>query len=563
MLKFSFKAWQVSLVLWLLALSPATRAQQLPAGPQVLTFYSDVDDTEQPYGLYLPKNYNPKKKYPLVVMLHGAGSNHRLALKRVFGKTNLPGETDVETSRYFPAWRDVDYIVASAYARGTMGYQGIAEKDVLDMVADVKRRFSVDEDRTYLTGLSMGGGGTMWIGLSYPDMWAAIAPVCPAPPQGTLPRVPNALHVPMHFFQGDADPAVKVDSTRQWVQRLKDAGTNVTYVEYPGVGHDSWENAYKDGFIFDWFSQFRRNPHPDRVRFASTQYRHGKAYWVVLDEFTPGRTASIEASFTAANRIEVQAKDLSAFTLNLAGHPKFKAGKPLEVVVNGQSVRTQTQGTLSLSERGGTWAEGKPAVGTLSKKAGTEGPLSEALASRHVYVYGTGGNPTPEELNRRRSVAGQAAEWSGYRGEFLGRVMVFPRLLSDQEVRPSDLESANLILFGTKETNSLIGRFADQLPLELSTSATDYGLAYVFPHGSRYVLINSGLPWWTEPASPGGAGYRFATGPVNSIGRFGDFILFKGNYANVVAEGRFDQNWKLAEADAQKLKASGAVTVIK
>ena len=67
----------------------ALPAQKLDSGPQVLTFYSDIDDTEQPYGLYLPQNNEAGKKYPLVVMLHGAGSNHRLALKRVFGKSNI------------------------------------------------------------------------------------------------------------------------------------------------------------------------------------------------------------------------------------------------------------------------------------------------------------------------------------------------------------------------------------------------------------------------------------------------------------------------------------------
>src|SRR5690349_6792619 len=105
-------------------------AQTLPAGPQVLTFFSDADDTGQPYGLYLPKNYDATKKYPLIVMLHGAGSNHRLALRRVFGKSSTQGENDVEATRYFPEWKDVDYIVASPYARGTAGYQGIPEKDV-------------------------------------------------------------------------------------------------------------------------------------------------------------------------------------------------------------------------------------------------------------------------------------------------------------------------------------------------------------------------------------------------------------------------------------------------
>ena len=100
-------------------------SQKLPSGPQVLTIFSNADDTEQPYGLYLPKNYDPQKKYPLVIMLHGAGSNHRLSLRRVFGKSNMNGETDVEATRYFPEWKDVEYIVASPYARGTAGYQGI------------------------------------------------------------------------------------------------------------------------------------------------------------------------------------------------------------------------------------------------------------------------------------------------------------------------------------------------------------------------------------------------------------------------------------------------------
>ena len=127
-------------------------AQVYVPGPQVFTFLSDVDDTDQPYGLYLPKQYDPQKKYPLVISLHGAYSNHRLNLRRVFGKGNRIGETDAEATRYWPQLRDVDFIVASPLARGTMGYKGIAEKDVYDVLGDVKRRFSVDEDRIYLRG---------------------------------------------------------------------------------------------------------------------------------------------------------------------------------------------------------------------------------------------------------------------------------------------------------------------------------------------------------------------------------------------------------------------------
>src|SRR3569623_87313 len=93
-----------------LTTSKIVKAQKLPVGPQVVTFFSSIDDTEQPYGLYLPKEYDERKRYPLVIMLHGAGSNHRLALRRVFGKSNANGETDVEATRYFPEWNDVEYI---------------------------------------------------------------------------------------------------------------------------------------------------------------------------------------------------------------------------------------------------------------------------------------------------------------------------------------------------------------------------------------------------------------------------------------------------------------------
>ena len=80
--------------------------------------------------------------------------------------------------------------------------------------------------------------------------------------------------------------------------------------------------------------------------------------------------------------------------------------------------------------------------------------------------------------------------------------MIFPRVAADKDVRPSDFQSSNLILFGTRETNGVIARFADRLPLELKAAAEGYGLAYIFPIDGRYVVVASGLPWWTPPPVP-------------------------------------------------------------
>jgi poly(3-hydroxybutyrate) depolymerase len=527
-------------------------AQKLSPGPQVLTFFSDADDTEQPYGLYLPKNYDENKKYPLVVMLHGAGSNHRLSLRRVFGKSNANGETDVEATRYFPEWKDVDYIVASPYARGTMGYQGVAEKDVYDVLADVKKRFSIDEDRIYLTGLSMGGGGSLWIGLTRPDIWAAIAPVCPAPPRGTDNYAPNALNIPMHFFHGDDDQAVPVTVSRDWVKRLKDSGTAVEYVEYPGVGHNSWENAYKDEFIFEWFSKFKRNKFPDRVRFSTTRYQYNSAYWVSIDKLTTGTAASIDAKFIAPNQLDITTAGLDAFTLSLDGHPKFNASQPLQVTLNGKKIKTTNKG-LSFVTQAGKWSQSAVTESLLAKRKGLEGPLADVFATRHLYVYGTAGNPSQEELKMRIDAATKAANWSQYRNAFLGRVMFFPRVVSDKDVRPSDLESCNLVLFGTAESNSIIQQYAAQLPLQIQGNPSDIGLFFVYPVNNHYVAVSSGLPWWTgSPEQP----YPLPQ-PFNAIPGFKDFVLFKGNNQNIVAEGYFTPEWKLTADDVKKLEAAG------
>jgi fermentation-respiration switch protein FrsA (DUF1100 family) len=537
-----------------------TIAQTLSPGPQVLTFFSDADDTEQPYGIYLPKNYDAAKKYPFVMMLHGAGSNHRLDLRRVFGKSNTEGENDVEASRYFPAWEDVDYIVASPFARGTAGYQGIAEEDVYQVLADVKKRFSIDENRVYLTGLSMGGGGTLWLGLTRPDIWAAIAPVCPAPPAGTGELIINATNFPVHFFHGDADPVVPVESSRKWVSDMQDLGVEVFYKEFTDVKHDSWVNAYDNEFIFEWFEPAVRNPFPDHVRFVSKLYKYNKAFWVKFDKMEEyGALAEIDAKFNKENSVIISSKNLSAFTLNLSGHPKFKPGNEVQLKVDGTEIKVKSDSIISLKKTGNTWVP--VTANELSgryKKRGAEGPLSAAFSSRHVYVYGTLDNPSDDELKRRIAIANEAADWSQNRGPFLGRVMFFPRVVSDKDVRKSDLESSNLILFGTKQTNAVIALHAASLPVHLTASEKDYGLLYIFPVDKRYFAVSSGLPWWTGDTDKG---LPFIPVRYRKIAEYKDLLFFKGSSQNVILNDFFSPEWKLTEGSKSKLEGSGAVTI--
>lgn len=553
------------LILVLTGVTGTASAQRLKPGPQDLSFFSSVDDTDQPYSVYIPENFDENRAYPLVVFLHGAWSNHRLGMRRLFGvgnsqgydfikPGNVPFENDVEATRYFPPFRPVDYIAAAPLARGTAGYQGVPEQDVYDMIDDLKARFRIDEDRVYLTGLSMGGGGTLWLGLTRPDVWAAIAPVCPAPPEGTIELAGNAGNLPVHLFIGDKD--FLYQTATEWKGKLDKTAQRVDYVEYPGVGHNSWEWAYKDGFIFDWFSQFKRDLFPEKVSFTTKWFKYDKAYWVTVDDLVPGATASIEAKFTGANSITVVSSGVNAFTLSIEGHHMFSSSKRVTVSVNGKAFSVKSADAVSFMMDGDRWENRRFTPGLTSKQKGAEGPLYAAVSGSHIYVYGTADNPPADVLAARREQAMAAADWSGMGG----RIMVFPRVVADRDVRSSDYVRSDLILFGTRETNSVIEKFADKLPMHLDPKADNYGLVYIFPMNRHYILINSGLPWWTPPKNAGTQrGYAFSGTKVEFLKKYQDFILFKETTDDIISQGCFDNNWKLPAEAAKALAAGGMV----
>jgi hypothetical protein len=524
---------RVGLAVWLIA--PAA----LLAQGQVLTFRA-VDGTEQPYAVYAPA-IETGKTYPLVISLHMEQSTHRINLRQVLGGDQVR------------PMAHPDVVVACPLARGTMGYAGIAERDVYDVVADAERRFPIDPDRVYLTGISMGGAGALRLALTRPDVWAAVAVVCPTSDPEIDGLAGNALNLPVRIYAGDQDPLVPVALTRGWQRRLVDAGSPAEYLEFPGVRHNVWVLAYREGAVFDWFSQFRRKRAPERVRLTAGAYGYGSAYWLRIDRMATGTPATIDATRKGAAGVTVETKDVDGFTLTL---PEF--GRPsalLHITVDGAMVRVKSAAILSFEKSGGRWRSGLlPAVG---KRSGSEGPIAAAVSGRQVYVYGTGGTPSADELGARRKVAEQAAAWAEP-GSPLG---VMLPVKADTEVTSDEVSHADLILFGTRETNALVARFRAALPLELSPGAADYGLLFVAPEGGRYLLVSSGLPWWNGRTVERNGGWPFAPPQLRLLSTFGDYILFKGSLGNVVAEGRFDREWKLPPDAREKIAASSTVTI--
>jgi hypothetical protein len=256
--------------------------------------------------------------------------------------------------------------------------------------------------------------------------------------------------------------------------------------------------------------------------------------------------------------LAIETRDLDGFTLLLKGHPMNAGAGALSLVIDGTELQTKASDTVSLGKGPKGWKVARPTRQTaLTKQAGAEGPIADALSTRQIYVYGTGGSPSPDELQRRKAVAQQAAEWSTPRLKLL---LTF-RVLADSDVNAADLQNANLILFGTKETNSVIAKYAAHLPLALNAGAADYGLMYVYPVDGRYVVIHSGLPWWTRFDQVNRYELSFLNTPAHALTTLGDYVLFRGGLDNIVSEGRFDRNWRLNPETAEKIRATGAVEV--
>jgi dipeptidyl aminopeptidase/acylaminoacyl peptidase len=135
----------------------------------------------------------------------------------------------------------------------------LSELDVMNVLALVRKEFNIDPNRIYLMGHSMGGGGTWHIGIKYPEIWAALAPVAPAfyTSPDELVKIKNT---PVIVVQGDDDPFVSVNNTRQFVDKMKSLGMKYVYIEVPGGDHmtvitHSRPNMTK---IFDFFDQTRK-----------------------------------------------------------------------------------------------------------------------------------------------------------------------------------------------------------------------------------------------------------------------------------------------------------------
>jgi len=196
------------------------------------------------YLLYLPRDYEQKGSWPLVLFLHGAGERGcDLELVKRHGPPML-----IEKGKEFP------FIVVSPQCPKDRWWHPIELTALLD---DVVSKYKVDKDRIYVTGLSMGGFGTWMLAAYTPDRFAAIVPICGG---GEVAWTKRMAHLPVWVFHGAKDEGVPLSRSRDMVDALKKNRGDVKFTVYPEAGHDSWTATYNNPEVYEWLLKQKRQP---------------------------------------------------------------------------------------------------------------------------------------------------------------------------------------------------------------------------------------------------------------------------------------------------------------
>jgi predicted peptidase len=199
------------------------------------------DGIESKYVVFVPHSYDGNRPFPLILFLHGLGESGNDGQRQT--KVGL-GPAIEKREKTCP------FLVIFPQSQKRTWQAGSEDGlRALDILAEVGKEFRVDPERVYLTGISMGGFGTWSIAAKFPEKWAAIVPVCGGGNPANAARIKD---IPCWCFHGQKDNVVPVQRSRSMIKALEQVGGHPKYTEYPGVGHNSWDNTYGTDELYDW-----------------------------------------------------------------------------------------------------------------------------------------------------------------------------------------------------------------------------------------------------------------------------------------------------------------------
>ena len=541
----------------------------------VRAYRSSIDSSIQPYAVMVPHNYgdDPKKKWPLEVILHGRDSS---LTEAKFIATHTGGKAAPET---------LDRIQLEVYGRGNNAYRWAGEEDVFEAMDSAARvevegqvsQSRVDNERVLLRGFSMGGAGTWHIGLHRPGRFCVIGPgagfttthgyVANLPEKlpdyqekclhiyDAVDYVENAFNVPIVAYSGENDPQKKAaDNIENLLKQFKER-VRFTHLVAPGLEHvmpPEWQQ--KADAEYRKYVEKGRDSYAKRVRFVTYTPRYHGCEWVWATALERTYEKAVVDARRDGDKITVTTTNLRELSLHTG---------PLEskvsLTIDGQKVPVAEERVLWVRKIDGTW---KHVTGALreerqkqerthpEKSASLCGPIDDAFRSRFWVVPPAGaGWHAATDKYATAAVDQFAAVWDRY---FRGKLPMGPK------VPVASFPDPNRVLFGDPGSNPKIAAVLPHLPItwtkdELVVNGVKYDPkthlpVLIYPYsGERgenptYIVLNSGHTF-KEADLKGTNALLYP--------RLGDWAVIKPTPTDkdpaayeVVAAGLFDENWQ-------------------
>lgn len=547
----------------------------------VKTFISKIDNSCQYYAVLPPENYNKDSTYALIMTCHGAGVKARNQVNAYAQK----------------GWA---FIVAPTNRRRFgFDWQDWGRIDFFEVLEDVKKQYKIDTNRIYLTGHSMGGHGVWHIGTSHPGLFAAIAPSAGwtnfqlyipwflqksemfAHPDlikfrdmvlredNPLLFLENLMNVPVYILQGGADDNVPPIQARMFTKYLHNLGYDYIYKEVEGQRH--WWNVdstpgvdcVDSEELMNFLRAKVRNPYPKKVVFKTTNVDHSnQTYWVRIDElediYQEGAVKAevcrnihpiVNTHSQDVPAIIINTKNISRFTISL--NDNIVSPGMINLFINGQKISFKYKDACELSfmkhDDAYLWATEEISTG---KRHGFFGPIKKAYFKPFILIYGTMGDLLSTENNLHQARLQCYAWWYRANG--------FVEILPDTEVTEEIIKNYNLILFGNAETNSFLKWINHKLPIRIEEGhiivnkkilkQKNLCLVEIYPNPlntKKFVLLYS-------PTSKDAEKIMGLFSTLYSGAGLPDYIVYdksvlKYGWADVVATGFFDKDWKFSK----------------
>ena len=460
-------------------------------------YLSNADATAQPFMLSIPRSYMPSRPYALLVYLHGAGQIHETPN----GWWQPAADTALSDGT----------IAVAVLGRGRYGrYVGLAEYDVLEAVDWVLTHYSIDQNRVYLAGSSMGGGGVWRLAAQYPDRFAAAMADCG---YADLRLLPNLSNLPFYANHGAVDTTVPVVWSRLATDRLAALGSPVVYTEYPGVDHAVGIPVTKVGYMTRLATHTRVTA-PDHVRIGADHPRQARINWGQIAQWAdPHLPAALEAAVFPGNVVSVGLSNVSearlappARYLNPDGDITWMVGKRrivsphsaagrYDIVCAGNEIAVRPQIDIPVPEL----------------RRYVQGSYMELYRGEPLMiVYGTKGPDTVQKT--MKAMARELARMSSP-----GCAMAFGGVptVADTELTEEQAARCNLIVIGGPTQNVVTRRLMNLLPIREDNDAlrifdappvslAGRGYAFMYPnpeHPSRLLFVIASLDasYYTYP----------------------------------------------------------------